>query len=173
IDPSDSSTIYVTLGGYSTARWAPPGQFQDQNPDVGGGHVFVSHDAGENFIDVSGDLPDTIVSYLVRRGQQMIVGTDIGVFISGDLSGASWAPLGDLPNVPVNQLVLKPGDDSELYAATFGRGVQLYKFGTSSSPVPASSSGERSRFGGAMAPWLLVTMVLMRGLRAATRLRRR
>ncbi|TXH04781.1 MAG: hypothetical protein E6R07_06705 [Nevskiaceae bacterium] len=175
IDPSDVRTIYVTLGGYSTARWAPPGQYYDKNANIGSGHVFVSHDAGDSFADVSGDLPDTVVSYLLLRGTQMIVGTDIGVFISSDLSGAHWAPLGDLPNVPVNQLVLKPGDDTQLFAATFGRGVQLFQFGggtttggtTGGTTTGGTTTGGGSGGGGALPLSLLI------GLGGLAALRRR
>jgi hypothetical protein len=141
VDPQDTQTVYVTLGGYSTARWAPPGQYLDSNANIGSGHVFVSHDAGETFADLSGDLPDTVVSYLVKRGSQLIVGTDIGVFISNDLSGANWAPLGDLPSVPVNQLVFKPGDDTQLFAGTFGRGVQLFQFGGGGTTTGGTTTG--------------------------------
>ncbi len=140
MDPQDTKTVYATLGGYSTARWAAPGQYGDKNANIGKGHVFVSHDAAEHFSDISGDLPDTVVSFLVRRGSQLVVGTDIGAFISSDLTGAHWAPLGDLASVPINQLVLKPGDDSKLFAATFGRGVQLYDFSTANSGGGSSSS---------------------------------
>lgn len=120
--------VYVTLGGYSTARWIQPGGYLDENPGLGEGHVFKSLDAGENFVDISGNLPDTPVTAIVKRGNQLIVGTDLGVFISSDLDGSEWAPLGDLENVPVNQLVLQPGDDRKLFAGTFGRGVKLYSF---------------------------------------------
>jgi hypothetical protein len=129
MDPADPQTVYVTLGGYSTARWLPAGGYLDDNANIGVGHVFRSTDAGENFVDISGNLPDTNVTAIVKRGNQLVVGTDIGVFISSDLDGSEWAPLGNLPNVPVNQLVLQPGNAQNLYAGTFGRGVQLYTFG--------------------------------------------
>lgn len=128
MDSANPQTVFVTLGGYSTARWLPVGGYLDENANIGEGHVFRSDDAGENFVDVSGNLPDTNVTAILKRGQQLIVGTDIGVFISSDLNGSQWAPLGDLENVPVNQLVLQPGDDRNLFAGTFGRGVKLYRF---------------------------------------------
>ena len=131
IDRADPTgkTIYVVLGGYSPARWAGVGQFGDTNTNVQKGkNVFVSKDAGETFTAIQGNLPDTITTYILKRGSQLIVATDIGVFISSDLTGAEWAPLGDHPNVPVNQLVLKPGDDKQLFSGTFGRGVLQYTF---------------------------------------------
>ncbi|MEQ1438422.1 hypothetical protein AAG565_03575 [Fontimonas sp. SYSU GA230001] len=151
-DPTDPRTVYVVLGGYSTARWLPDGQYLDSNPNRGSGRVFKSTDAGETFVDISGDLPDVITTAIVKRGEQLIVGTDIGVFISSDLQGSAWAPLGDLPSVPVNQLVLKPGDDRKLFAATFGRGVQVYDFAkaTDGGGSTGGRAPDAGRFGGAM-----------------------
>jgi hypothetical protein len=104
---------------------------------VGTGHVFKSTDAGENFTDITGNLPDTPANWVIVRGGQLIVGTDIGVFASTDTNGSSWAVLGNgLPNVPITHLVLKPGDPNTLVAATYGRGVYLYHF---NAPPPASA----------------------------------
>ena len=172
IDHQNPATVYVGLGGYSTARWLPPGGYQDQNPNLGVGHVYKSTDAGESFVDISGNLPEVAVTAILQRGNQLIVGTDIGVFISSDLNGSQWAPLGDLPNVPVNQLDLQPGDDRKLFAGTFGRGVQLYEFSTAATPgIPGSGSGSGSgagtgddggRFGsGALSLITLLSLVLL------------
>ncbi|MDO9453038.1 MAG: hypothetical protein Q7J29_09270 [Stagnimonas sp.] len=173
IDPQDPKTIYVALGGYSTARWAPPGQYLDENPDIGTGSLYKSTDAGESFTSISGDLPQTVASAVVRRGEQLIVGTDLGVFISSDLSGKAWAPLGDLPSVPVNQLVLKPGDDKQLFAGTFGRGVQLYTFkadgdtppqGPGSGETPGSSISGGRFGGGSFGGATLLMLIALAGL---------
>ena len=48
MEPTDASTVYVTLGGYGR-RWIPPGALADDVSKVGAGHVFVSHDAGNTF----------------------------------------------------------------------------------------------------------------------------
>jgi len=183
-DPS-GKTIYVVLGGYSPARWAGVGQFGDTNDNVQAGkNVWVSKDAGESFTSVQGNLPDVITSYIIKRRNQLIVGTDIGVFISSDLTGAEWVPLGDHPNTPVNQLVLKPGDDNQLFSASFGRGVQQYIFKDVVTPptdtpviigeppvTGGGSSGPVGRFGGGTVSlgWLLSFMLLS----AAKELRRR
>ncbi len=157
IDENDPRTVYVVLGNYSTSRWLMTGQYEDENPDIGSGHVFKSTDAGENFVDISGDLPDIITTAIIKRGNQLVVGTDIGPFISSDLNGTQWAPMGSLPNVPINQFVLQPGKDDVLFAATFGRGVQTYTF---TEDVPGTGGGgglppvgggkpTEQRFGGA------------------------
>lgn len=165
-DPS-GKTIYVVLGGYSTARWAPVGQFGDTNSNVQQGkNVWVSKDAGASFTSLQGNLPDLITTAIIKRGNQLIVGTDIGVFISSDLQGSEWAPLGNLPNNPINQLTLKPGDDSQLFAATFGRGIQQYVFkagdGSSSgggTPNPGAGTSGEGRFGGGLGFSLLAVLM--------------
>lgn len=165
MDDDNPAEVYVTLGGYSTARWIQPGGYLDENEDLGEGHVFRSNDAGESFVDISGNLPDTPVTAILKRGNQLIVGTDLGVFISSDLNGSEWAPLGDLENVPVNQLVLQPGDDRKLFAGTFGRGVKLYSFSDSvdtdsrSDDVDADSRSAFSR-GGSLGGLVLIALGL-------------
>ncbi|HUP91026.1 MAG TPA: hypothetical protein VM074_02170 [Solimonas sp.] len=169
IDPADARTVYVVLGGYSTARWLPEGQYLDTNPNIGTGHVFKSTDAGEHFTDISGDLPSVVSTAIVKRGNQLVVGTDIGAFISSDLNGTLWAPLGDLPSVAINRLVLQPGNDKMLFAGTFGRGVQTYEFQdlpvtppvVTPPPVVDVPAGpiDSARFGsGALAPWVLLVL---------------
>jgi hypothetical protein len=130
IDPSDATnrTIYVTLGGYSS-HWVPPGANGEDISRVGSGHVFVSHDAGETFTDVSADLPDAPANWVLVRAGRLIVGTDIGVFISTNASGGAYSRLGDLPSVPVVAIREDPANPNRIVAATFGRGVYQYVFG--------------------------------------------
>jgi hypothetical protein len=101
----------------------------DPNTNIGSGHVFKSVDAGESFVDISGNLPDVPVFWVTLRGNQLLAGTQIGPFISSDTSGTEWAPLGTgLPNVPIAQLATAPGDLTQMFAATFGRGIWRYRF---------------------------------------------
>ncbi len=127
IDPRDVDTVYVTMGGYSR-KWASPGTLQDDNDDIGVGHVFKSVDAGENFVDISGELPDAPFTWVELRGSQLIVGSDLGVFISAPDGSPSWTPMPGLPNVPIATIEQKPGDPDTLVIATFGRGVWTYTF---------------------------------------------
>jgi hypothetical protein len=128
VDPKDPRTVYVALGGYSR-RWVPPGSLWDANADVGVGHVFVSHDAGESFTDISGNLPDVPAAWVVIRGtSQVIVGTDTGVYATALTGGTTYAPLTGLPVVPISMLALKPNDPNLLFAATYGRSVWTYQF---------------------------------------------
>jgi hypothetical protein len=148
MDPSNPRTVYVTLGGYGR-KWAPPGAVRDDTSKVGTGHVFKSTDAGENFTDITGDLPDVPANWVIVRGGQLVVGTDIGVFASTDTNGTGWAVLGNgLPNVPITHLMLKPGDPDTLVAATYGRGVYLYHFTSAPPAAPAAPPGAPAPAGG-------------------------
>ena len=127
IDPKDQKTIYVTLGGYSR-RWVPPGTLQD-DPAVATGHLFVSHDAGASFTDISGNLPDVPATWAITRGDsQLIVGTDVGVFANSLKGGTTFSSLTGIPVVPISMVALKPNDPNLLVAATYGRGVWTYRF---------------------------------------------
>ncbi|HVL90666.1 MAG TPA: hypothetical protein VM841_10585, partial [Actinomycetota bacterium] len=137
IDPKSPKTIYVTLGGYSGRTWRGPGTFADKNKNRGTGSVFVSTDAGETFKNISGNLPNAPANAIVIRGSQLIVGTDIGVFMSKDLSGSAWAALANgLPVVPVVSVQVMPGETDRIMIATFGRGVYTYKIPSALSPPP-------------------------------------
>lgn len=133
IDPANPSTVYVALAGYSDRQWVPPGSYLDTNTNVGSGHVFKSTDAGESFVNISGNLPDANVSAIKLRRGQLILGTDVGAFISSDTSGTNWAPLGTgLPAVPIGQFQFMPNDDKQLFVGTYGRSI--YKTTLSDTP---------------------------------------
>jgi hypothetical protein len=129
INPNDPEIVFVALSGYSNAQWLPPGQYLDPNTDIGTGHVFKSTDAGETFVDISGNLPDVPVFGVTLRNGQLLASTQVGPFISSDTDGSLWAPFGNgLPNSPVLQLTTFPGDLSQVFASSYGRGVWRYRF---------------------------------------------
>lgn len=188
MDEDDPRTIYVTLAGYA-GNMRPPGSFLDPNAArIGTGVVFKSTDAGESFTDISGDLPrvqtNTVLLHKDAAGnRQLIVGTDLGAFISSDTQGSTWAPLGTgLPNVPVAMLRFKPkataDEPTTIFAATFGRGIWTYELpalivdppppgsssgGTPPVVVPPASSG--GRFGGSLGGAALLALVGFAALR--------
>jgi hypothetical protein len=133
--------VFVTLGGY-TRRWVPPGAVGDANAQIGVGHVFRSTDGGDSFVDVTGNLPDVPATWVELRGDQLLVGTDVGAFASQTggayATAATFAPFKDLPAVPVSSIVLKPGDPNTAVVAAFGRGVWTYGFDTKL-PVPVET----------------------------------
>jgi hypothetical protein len=125
-------TVFVGLGGYQ-ARWLPPNSL-DKNPNVGKGHLFVSNDAGGHFRDISGNLPNTPINWLVRRAGRIIVATDVGIFITRPgtncRGGCRFELLGRaLPHAPVFTVRVAACDPNLLTAAVYGRGVYTYRFG--------------------------------------------
>lgn len=127
IDPSSPDVVYIGLGGYSR-RWTPPGSLDQPTEDLGTGHLYVSKDAGATFTDLSGNLPDTPVTALEVYGNgQLVVGTDLGVFIGGENAAPTYTVLGTgMPISPVSTLQVAPSDPTAILAATFGRGVYLF-----------------------------------------------
>ena len=120
IDPRDHKTVYVALSGY-LRRWFP-------NPNKGGS-VYVSHDAGQHFTNITGNLPHTPANALVLRNGVVFVGTDLGVYETRQGS-TGWTRLGhSLPNSSVLDLRLNP-QGTQLVAALHGRGVWTYSFGS-------------------------------------------
>jgi photosystem II stability/assembly factor-like uncharacterized protein len=119
IDPTDARTVYVTLAGYRT-RW-----IRGALAGLGRGHVFVSHNAGESFTDITGNLPDVPANAAVVWKDKLFVATDKGVYV-GPKAGGAWARLGKaLPNAFVTDLNSNP-QGTKLVASTGGRGVWSY-----------------------------------------------
>lgn len=128
IDRANPEKVYVALGGYSR-RWYGPGTKNDVNDQVGEGHLFLSTDAGETFTDVSGNLPDTPIYWVETRGDQVIVGTEFGTFLTASSGGTEFIPLpGERPAAPISTLEIQPSDPDKLVIATFGRGTYTYTF---------------------------------------------
>jgi photosystem II stability/assembly factor-like uncharacterized protein len=113
-DPYDELTIYVTLSGY---------RYDSNLP-----HVFRSTDGGENWQDISGNLPETPANDIIidpSLDSTLYLATDFGVFITRNL-GLDWSMLGDnLPNVPVVDLRFH-GPSRTLVAATYGRSMYTF-----------------------------------------------
>jgi uncharacterized protein (TIGR03437 family) len=111
-DPIDPTIAYATFSGFATGSDTL-------------GHVFKTVDAGANWADFSGNLPNLPVNDLVVDPDipgTFYVGTDAGVEISSD-NGATWNTLGaGLPRVVVHSLVLQRATRT-LVAATHGRSV--------------------------------------------------
>ncbi len=114
IDTANPSHAYLSISGYSRHWIIGPN-------DPGVGHVYQTTNGGSAWTDVSGNLPDLPASTIVQNNGKLIVGTDIGAFVSSD-NGATWSRVGtNLPNVAVGQLSVDP--NGTLVAATHGRGI--------------------------------------------------
>jgi photosystem II stability/assembly factor-like uncharacterized protein len=75
-DPDDAASAYVTVSGF------------------GSSHVFRTQDAGQSWTDISGNLPDLPVNAAVSipGSGELIIGTDLGAFLSGR-AGGQWSPV--------------------------------------------------------------------------------
>ncbi|MBV9293493.1 MAG: hypothetical protein JO222_13680, partial [Frankiales bacterium] len=124
MDPRHPQTVYVALSGY-LRRWVPNG--------LKSGPVWMSRDAGQHFVNISGKLPRVPGNALVVRNGRLYAGTDRGVFTAvpnvRHPRRTKWTRVGrGLPNASVLDLRLNP-QGSQLVAATHGRGVWTYNFG--------------------------------------------
>ncbi|MAP55262.1 T9SS type A sorting domain-containing protein [Altibacter sp.] len=113
ISPSDDATAYVTFSGFSLLDYTP--------------HIFKTTDAGQNWTDISGNLPSIPVNdiLLTQDEQLLFAATDTNVWYSSN-DGASWDILGnDLPITVIRDLKLHEPTNM-LYAGTFGRSIHQY-----------------------------------------------
>jgi hypothetical protein len=115
IEPSRhaNGTVYVTLDGHRSDDYAP--------------HVFRSDDFGETWTSLNEGLPEASVRCIVEdivNPSLLFAGAEIGCYISID-AGERWTPFkGNLPTVPVHDLVIHPRD-ADLVAGTHGRGIWI------------------------------------------------
>jgi photosystem II stability/assembly factor-like uncharacterized protein len=110
IDPTNSQVAYIVRD-----RFTPASQT---------GHVFVTHNGGMTWKDISGNLPNSPTNALALdpRTNVIYVGDDLGVYASID-GGASWSRF--KPGFPIAQVVqlqLNPSLNI-LAAGTHGRGM--------------------------------------------------
>jgi hypothetical protein len=100
-DPFDENTIYATVSGF---RW------DEEIP-----HVFKSENLGQEWIDITGNLPDIPVNEIVCDPEipgRLIVATDAGVFLSSG-GGYEWVGISaGMPNTPcVSMQIHEPTRD--------------------------------------------------------------
>ncbi len=112
LDPSNSSIVYVTFGGFRS------------------GHVYKTTNAGSTWNDISGALPDIPTSAVLVdpvNNNFLYVGNDLGVFVSTD-AGTTWSSFNEgLPEaVIVSDLTYSPSNQS-LRVATHGNGAYQHR----------------------------------------------
>jgi len=109
-------------------------------------YVFKTDDYGSSWTRISDGLPDGVFVRVVREDPAkrglLYAGTETGVFVSSD-DGATWQPLkGNLPVVPIHDLLVKePEGDLVLWQPTAVRS------GSSTISVPFASLRRRSPCG--------------------------
>ena len=108
----DENTIWVTLGSY--------------NSDV----VYQTTNGGSNWINISAGIPDIPANSVIQNIQntteiELYVGTDFGVYVKRGTDNWQLFNTG-MPKVVVKELEIYydiNSDNSQMYAATHGRGL--------------------------------------------------
>ncbi len=121
---STSSTIYACVGGYSN-----------------GIKVFFSNDAGANWSNVSGSLPNLAChSIVLDAANNVYVGTDAGVFVR-PAGQNNWRPyFNGLPRTPVQDLKVNQ-TYNRLIAITYGHGNFYTDLYTNTCPPSLALTG--------------------------------
>jgi hypothetical protein len=119
VDPGNDKTVYVGLRNFIV---------MGTNTAVTGTQkVMVSHDGGETFTDLTGNLPVADVHRIALRDGMLYAATDVGVFAS-KAGTKSWKQLGTgLPQVAYRSMRLSL-DGRYLLAGAYGRGGWVYDF---------------------------------------------
>jgi hypothetical protein len=166
--PNNANILYVTLSGFDEGT---PGQ---------SGHVFKTSNAlsaTPTWVNVSPpvDLPHNAIVIDPANPNNVYVGTDIGVWTSGD-AGATWSFMGGpafgLPNVAVFDVKIQAGT-GRVFAFTHGRGAFMYDpKAVSQPPVIASFTPSSGSAGNLVtllgAEFNNATAVLFGGVNAAS-----
>ncbi len=112
VDPANPAHVYAVYNGYSR-RWVNGG---------GNGVLFESTDGGSTWRNITGNLPDAPGDAVAMDHGQLVLGTDVGVFVSSVKKPGRWSHLEGLPNASVNN-VTPSADGNGVVAATHGRGI--------------------------------------------------
>lgn len=107
----DADTAFVAKNGFRNDDFRP--------------FLYRTTDQGRSWTSVSGNLPASPINVVVQDRQNpnlLIVGNDLGVYVS-ITGGAAWSPLkANLPTVAVHDLTVHPREN-DLVLATYGRAV--------------------------------------------------
>ncbi len=105
------NTVYAVFNNHKQGDFAP--------------YVMRSDDRGENWKDITGDLPEDQLAWAVvedpGREGLLFLGTEFGLFVTLD-GGGRWIRLrGGMPTIPIRDLEIQTREN-DLAAASFGRG---------------------------------------------------
>jgi photosystem II stability/assembly factor-like uncharacterized protein len=107
--PHDAATAFVSKSGFRNDDFAP--------------YLYKSTDSGKTWTAITGSLPNAPINVVVqdrRNKDLLIVGNDVGVFVSVD-GGVHWTQLkANLPAVAVHDLTIHPREN-DLVIGTYGR----------------------------------------------------
>jgi photosystem II stability/assembly factor-like uncharacterized protein len=109
--PHDAGTAFVAKNGFRNDDFRP--------------FLFRTTDAGKSWTSIASNLPASPINVVVqdrRNKDLLIVGNDLGVWLSVN-AGAEWVRLkGNLPTVAVHDLTVHPREN-DLVIGTYGRGL--------------------------------------------------
>ena len=109
--PHEAATAFVAKSGFRNDDFRP--------------FLFRTTDSGKTWTSISAGLPAAPINVVVQDRKNrnlLIVGNDLGVWVSLN-AGAAWMRLkADLPTVPVHDLTVHPREN-DLVLGTYGRGI--------------------------------------------------
>ena len=109
--PYDAGTAFVSKNGMRNDDFTP--------------YLYRTTDYGKTWTAIAGNLPKHPINVVVQDRKNrnlLIVGNDVGVFVSID-GGAAWTRLkANLPDVAVSDLTIHPREN-DLVLATYGRAL--------------------------------------------------
>lgn len=114
---SDAATAYAAKSGYRRDDFRP--------------FLFKTTNHGESWTAITHDLPERPINVVFedrKNPSLLFLGNDVGVYVSID-GGDDWVPMkGNMPTVPVHDLLVHPREN-DLVVGTFGRGVWITDVG--------------------------------------------
>ncbi len=114
IHPTNPQIVYITISGFGTTK---------VQKSINGGTSWTNMSTGLP------SIPTNCISIHPNNSEQIVVGTDVGIYYSGN-GGTSWELFSTgLPNVIVNELEFHLSSN-KLRAATYGRGIWETPFTT-------------------------------------------
>jgi photosystem II stability/assembly factor-like uncharacterized protein len=107
-----AGTAYVTFDGHQDDDFKP--------------YIFRTTNGGDSWSSITGDLPDGVVINTIeehpRRPDLLFAGTEFGLYFTLD-GGRRWTlAAGNLPRVPVDDIVISERDN-DLILGTHGRSI--------------------------------------------------
>jgi hypothetical protein len=109
--PLDAGTAFVSKTGFRNDDFAP--------------YLYKTTDYGKTWTSIAGNLPNYPINVVVqdrKHGDLLIVGNDVGVFVSIN-GGGAWARLkANLPDAAVHDLTIHPREN-DLVIGTYGRAI--------------------------------------------------
>ena len=108
----NTDVVYATVSGYTSGK-----------------KVYKSSDSGDNWSDISGDLPNIIAYKIIldpnQGNETLYLATELGLYFTNN-STTNWEKLGTgLPNVRVSDIEISK-NNGNVYIGTFGRGLWVY-----------------------------------------------